>query len=305
MSSILDTIVAEKEREIASLPLLSDPLVALQAAVRRLGPRRDFFGALRKPTHARSGAALIAEVKKASPSAGIIRADFDPVRIASDYQASGADCLSILTDEKFFQGSLAFLKLIRESVQLPLLRKDFIIDERQILQAIEWGADAILLIVAILDDDRLRRFHRLATDVGLTVLVEVHDEAELDRAVASEARLIGVNNRDLKTFKVDLATTERLADRLWGVRSPTETLLVAESGIHTRRDVERLVTCGARAILVGESLMRHQDIPAKVRELLGDRGRASKLLTIELSLTPPPEEWPSSNPCHPFQLSTI
>ncbi|MGE3309558.1 MAG: indole-3-glycerol phosphate synthase TrpC [Limisphaerales bacterium] len=267
--SILDTIVAEKEREIAALPSFPDPLAALQSAVQRLGPRRDFFGALRSPRHVDSRTALIAEVKKASPSAGLIRPDFDPVRIALDYQASGADCLSILTDEKFFQGSLAFLQAVRESVQLPLLRKDFIIDERQIVQAVEWGADAILLIVAILDDERLRRFYRLATAVGLTVLVEVHDEAELDRAIASEARLIGVNNRDLKTFKVDLATTERLADRLWGVRSPTDTLLVAESGIHSRQDVERLATCGARAILVGESLMRHQDIPAKVRELLG------------------------------------
>ncbi len=265
--SILDTIVAEKEREIASLPAIPDPLAALQAAVQRLGPRRDFFGALRHPH--RPPTALIAEIKKASPSKGIIRPDFDPVQIAQDYQTAGADCLSVLTDEKFFQGSLSFLKAVREAVQLPLLRKDFIIDERQILQAVEWGADAILLIVAILDDERLRRFHQLATAAGLTVLVEVHDETELDRAIASGARLIGVNNRDLKSFQVDLGTTERLADRLWGSRSPTDTLLVAESGIHTRQDIHRLAACGARAILVGESLMRHQDIPAKVRELMG------------------------------------
>ena len=264
--SILDTIVAEKHREIASLPAVADPLAALHDAVRRLGPRRDFVSALRHPRHPPT--ALIAEVKKASPSAGVIRPDFDPVRIARDYHAAGADCLSILTDEKFFQGSLSYLGAIRNTVPLPLLRKDFIVDERQILQAVEAGADAILLIVAILDDDRLRRFHDLATAVGLGVLVEAHDADELDRAVAIGATTIGVNNRDLKSFKVDLATSEHLADRLWAVRSPTDTLLVAESGIHTRHDIDRLTTCGARAILVGESLMRHADIPAKVRELM-------------------------------------
>ena len=158
--------------------------------------------------------ALIAEVKKASPSAGVICKDFDPVRIAKEYEAAGASCLSVLTDEKFFQGSLDYLRQIRAAVKLPLLRKDFIIDERQILEAIEWGADAILLIVAILDDARLKRFHSLATEAGLAALVEVHDETELDRALAAGASLIGVNNRDLKTFKVDLATTERLAARL-------------------------------------------------------------------------------------------
>ena len=158
--------------------------------------------------------ALIAEVKKASPSAGIIRADFDPGRIAREYEAAGASCLSVLTDEKFFQGSLDYLKQIRHEVGLPLLRKDFIIDERQILEAIVWGADAMLLIVAILSDAQFTRFHALATGAGLAALVEVHDEADLDRALSAGAELIGVNNRDLKTFKVDLATTERLAARL-------------------------------------------------------------------------------------------
>jgi indole-3-glycerol phosphate synthase len=182
----------------------------------------------------------------------------------------------VLTDGKFFQGSLEYLRLIREAVKLPLLRKDFIIDERQILEAIEGGADAILLIVAILSDADLRQFHALATGAGLAALVEVHDEAELDRALAAGAQLIGVNNRDLKSFKVDLATTERLAARLRistsSTHKPTRdtsALLVAESGIHTGADVERLAKCGARAILVGESLMKHADIAAKVRELLG------------------------------------
>lgn len=265
--TILDTIVAQKQIEIARLPRLENAPAALSDAVRRNGPRRDFVAALRQPR--RGGAGLIAEVKKASPSAGVIRPDFDPVRIARDYETAGADCLSVLTDEKFFQGSLEYLRTIRNAVGLPLLRKDFVIDERQILEAIEWGADAILLIVAILDDSRLRRFHELASAAGLAVLVEVHDEPELERALAIGARLIGVNNRDLRVFQVDLGTTERLAARLWQKCQPADTLLVAESGIHSRADVDRLRRCGAGAVLVGESLMRHADIPAKVRELIG------------------------------------
>ncbi|MCX6921968.1 MAG: indole-3-glycerol phosphate synthase TrpC, partial [Verrucomicrobia bacterium] len=179
-------------------------------------------------------------------------------------------------DEKFFQGSLEYLKQIRQTVKLPLLRKDFIIDARQILEAVEWGADAVLLIVAILSDAQLEQFHALATEAGLAALVEVHDEAELDRALAAGGHLIGVNNRDLKTFKVDLATTERLAQCLAASSRNTQyatgtppPLLVAESGIHTRADVERLAKCGAQAMLVGESLMKHADIGAKVSQLLG------------------------------------
>jgi indole-3-glycerol phosphate synthase len=197
----------------------------------------------------------------------VICPDFDPAKIAREYEAAGASCLSVLTDEKFFQGSLDYLRQIRAAVKLPLLRKDFIIDERQILEAIEWGADAILLIVAILDDARLKRFHTLAIDAGLSVLVEVHDDVELKRAQAIEAELIGVNNRDLKTFKVDLATTEQLAAQLFST-SRHSSLLVAESGIQTRADVERLAKCGAKAILVGESLMRGGRIAEKVKALI-------------------------------------
>ncbi len=207
--TILDTIVEEKRREVARLPQRPVTAADLKAAVAARGGLRDFAGALRQPRGGRL--ALIAEVKKASPSAGVIRPDFDPVSIAREYEAGGASCLSVLTDEKFFQGSLDYLKQIRGAVKLPLLRKDFIIDERQILEAVEWGADAILLIVAILSEAQLQQFHALATEAGLAALVEVHDEAELDRALAAGAHLIGVNNRDLKTFKVDLATTERLA----------------------------------------------------------------------------------------------
>jgi len=266
--TILDTIVEEKEREVARLPQRSLSVADLKAALAARGGRRDFEGALRKP---RSGpVALIAEVKKASPSAGVIRPDFDPVRIARTYEAAGATCLSVLTDQKFFQGSLAYLKQIRGAVNLPLLRKDFIIDERQLLEAVEWGADAVLLIVAILSDAQLKHLHALAMGAGLAALVEVHDEAELDRALDAGAALIGVNNRNLKTFAVDLATTERLASRRRASLRSTTPLLVAESGIHTHADVERLAKCGAQAILVGESLMKHADIGAKIRELLGD-----------------------------------
>jgi indole-3-glycerol phosphate synthase len=272
--NILDTIVEQKKVEVAKLPARLIAAGDLRDALLERDERRDFLGALRKPK--KGSIALIAEVKKASPSAGVICKDFDPVRIAKEYEAAGASCLSVLTDEKFFQGSLDYLRQIRAAVKLPLLRKDFIIDERQILEAIEWGADAILLIVAILDDARLKRFHSLAGDAGLAALVEVHDEAELDRAMAIDAQLIGVNNRDLKTFKVDLATTERLAERLQSRagfqpardRQDACPTLVAESGVHTRADVERLARCGAHAILVGESLMKGGDIRAKVKELL-------------------------------------
>src|ERR1017187_10487281 len=177
------------------------------------GERRDFIAALKNPR--RDGLGLIAEVKKASPSAGVICPNFDPVRIAKEYEAAGASCLSVLTDGKFFQGSLDYLRQIRAAVKLPLLRKDFIIDERQILEAIEWGADAILLIVAILSGEQLAKFYSIATEAGLAVLVEVHDEKELTRAMEISPALIGVNNRDLKTFNVDLTTTERLAAMLF------------------------------------------------------------------------------------------
>lgn len=265
--SILDTIVEHKKTEITQLNDVQATPDALRCAIQARGDRRDFTNALANPR--RGEIALIAEVKKASPSAGVICPDFDPVRIAREYEAAGASCLSVLTDEKFFQGSLQYLKAIRKAVQLPLLRKDFIIDERQIREAIDWGADAILLIVSILDDVQLRTFHSLAVQAGLAALVEVHDEHELDRALAAEAKLIGVNNRDLKTFQVDLGATERLAEKLRGAQGGPEKLLVAESGIHTRADVERLAKAGARAILVGESLVRHGDISAKVGELLG------------------------------------
>lgn len=266
--SILDTIVEEKKREVDKLGALRASSGDLAQALLARGDDREFVGAL---LHPRKGKlALIAEVKKASPSAGVICPNFDPIRIAKEYEAAGASCLSVLTDEKFFQGALRYLKEIREAVRLPLLRKDFIIDARQIREAIDWGADAILLIVAILNDAQLRAFHGLATGVGLAALVEVHDEAELERALAIGARLVGVNNRDLKTFQVDLATTERLAERLRALPEAKRPILVAESGIHTRGDVARLGKAGARALLVGESLIKNGNIGTKVAELLGE-----------------------------------
>ncbi len=281
MANILETIVEQKKREVAQLPARLIAAGDLRDAMLEHGERRDFIAALKNPRA--GGIGLIAEVKKASPSAGVICKDFDPVRIAREYEAAGASCLSVLTDEKFFQGSLDYLRQIRAAVKLPLLRKDFIIDERQILEAVEWGADAVLLIVAILTDAQLEKFHSLATEAGLAVLVEVHDEEELERALKISPALIGVNNRNLKTFKVDLATTERLAARIEDGRlkmaktsepssilnSPSSPLLVAESGIHSRADVERLKKCGAGAILVGESLVKQGDIGAKVCELIG------------------------------------
>lgn len=264
--NILDRIVAVKKTEVARLPASPVSAERLRLAVNQRPTTRDFLAALRQPRNGSVG--LIAEVKKASPSAGVIRPGFDPVAIARAYAEAGADCLSVLTDEQFFQGSLEYLKAIRQAVDLPLLRKDFIIDERQILEAVEWGADAILLIVAILDDARLARFHQLAVDAGLAALVEVHDAGELDRALALQPALVGVNNRNLKNFTVDLATTENLAARLWKQRSQTQTLLVAESGIRTSTDVARLAQCGARAILVGESLMRNDDLVSATRSLM-------------------------------------
>ncbi len=266
--NILDAIIEQKKAELARLPKRTVSVADLKAALAKRASPRDFIAALRRP---KAGSiALIAEVKKASPSAGVICPDFDPVRLAKEYEAAGAACLSVLTDEKFFQGSRQHLKQIRAAVKLPLLRKDFIIDERQILEAIEWGADAILLIVAVLNDAQLKHLHSLAAEAGLAALVEVHEEAELNRALAIDAQLIGVNNRDLKTFKVDLATTERLARKVAvsGRDARQSKILVAESGIDARADVERLARCGAKAILVGESLMKSGNIQAKVKELL-------------------------------------
>jgi indole-3-glycerol phosphate synthase len=260
MPTILDKIVAVKHREVAALLPRADELRARAAARTDF---RDFAGAVFN----RDRVALIAEVKKASPSAGIICPDFDPVRIARAYEQAGASAISVLTDREFFQGDIEYLRQIRDAVNLPLLRKDFIIAELQLHEAVAAGADAVLLIAAILDDRQLREFRLVAEHLKMAALVEVHDETELHRAVASGATLIGINNRNLKDFSVSLATTERLAAMLRG----QDKIIVAESGIHARADVERVARAGAKAILVGESLMRTgiANLPGKIKDLIG------------------------------------
>ncbi|MCA1962644.1 MAG: indole-3-glycerol phosphate synthase TrpC [Prosthecobacter sp.] len=245
----LDEIIAHKRTEVEKLLPRSEKL-------RAAATLRDDFRSLADTLRAdptRLG--MIAEVKRASPSAGTIAADFDPLAIARGYEKAGASALSILTDEKYFQGHLNYLTLIREQVDIPCLRKDFIIHEAQIYEAVVAGADAILLIVAALDQPSLEHLLEVAHTFQLDALVEVHDLAELERALATEARIIGVNNRNLKSFTVDLATTEALAEEV-----PDDIILVAESGIKTVEDAERLARCGADALLVGETLMRSQNI---------------------------------------------
>jgi indole-3-glycerol phosphate synthase len=259
MTNILDKIVAKKWDEIAAAKARVAE-AELRDQIQSAPPVRDFFGALA----AEGPIKLIAEVKKASPSKGIIRADFDPVAIAREYEAAGATCLSVLTDEHFFQGSLEYLKQIRAAVNLPLLRKDFILDSYQLLEARAAGADAVLLIAECLDDCNLRKLHNEALELRLTPLVEFYDEENLDRVLAAGAQLIGVNNRDLRTFVTDLGRTVRMRERV-----PLDAVFVGESGIFTRDDVLRLQAAGVDAMLVGESLMRQPDIAAAVRQLLG------------------------------------
>lgn len=227
--------------------------------------RNEFRGFASALDRGASTLGVIAEVKKASPSAGVIAPDFDPVAIARAYEAAGADCISILTDEQFFQGHLSYLPRIREAIALPCLRKDFIIHEAQIFEACVAGADCILLIVAALEQKELADLFRTAADFQMDVLVEVHTREELDRALELGAKLIGINNRNLHTFEVDLATTEELSEDV-----PEDVLLVSESGLKTRADSQRVINCGGNAILVGESLMRAgiEGIPAQMEELL-------------------------------------
>jgi indole-3-glycerol phosphate synthase len=257
--SILDEIVASKQREVAAARQRM-PLEEMEDQAAAAPPVRDFRAALAGPGPIQ----LIAEVKKASPSAQVIRADFDPIAIARTYQDHGAACLSVLTDAPYFQGHLSYLARIRAAVALPLLRKDFLIDEYQVVEARLAGADAVLLIAEILDDETLGRLLARARALGMAALVEFHDEANLPRVLAAGADLVGVNNRDLKRFVTDLELTLRLRDRV-----PPEVLLVSESGIRTRHDVERLEAAGVAAILVGEHLMRADDIGLAVEQLLG------------------------------------
>ncbi|MFO0954641.1 MAG: indole-3-glycerol phosphate synthase TrpC [Isosphaeraceae bacterium] len=257
--SILDEIVVSKRKELAQAQQRM-PLDEMEHQLAEAPPVRDFLAALAGPGPIQ----LIAEVKKASPSARVIREDFDPIAIARTYQAHGAACLSVLTDAPYFQGHLSYLARIRAAVAVPLLRKDFLIDEYQVVEARLAGADAVLLIAEILDDATLKRLQARAWELGMAALVEFHDEANLARVVDSGATLVGINNRDLKRFVTDLELTFRLRDQI-----PPGVTLVSESGIKTRADVERLESAGVNAILVGETLMRAGDIGLAVERLLG------------------------------------
>lgn len=256
--TILDRILAHKVEEVAAAKT-QVPEAALLAQIASSPAPCDFVAALQRET-----VALIAEVKKASPSKGVFVEDFDPVAIAVTYAQHGAATISVLTDERFFQGHLDYLRAVRAAVAIPVLRKEFVIDPYQVIEARAAGADAVLLIVACLDDAQLAALYAATTELGMAALVEVHNEAELERALKLTPRLIGVNNRNLHTFSVDLATTTRLA-----VLCPPEVTLVGESGIHSAADIKRLA--GVHAVLVGESLILAPDRPAQIRELSGVR----------------------------------
>lgn len=261
MPNILEKIVASTRQKVAA-DRVAMPESELRAQIADAPATGDFHAALAAGTEVR----LIAEVKRASPSAGLIRADFDPVAIATAYAEAGAACISVLTDEPFFQGSLDYLRAIRQHVAVPLLRKDFIVDSYQLLEARAAGADCVLLIAECLSPEELRRLHDEAQQLGLQTLIELYDVENLDAVLATGTRLVGVNNRDLRTFKTDLQHTLRLRKLI-----PADRLVVGESGIATADDVRLLGHGGVKAILVGESLMRQQDIRAAVKALIGNQ----------------------------------
>lgn len=257
----LARICADKRRHVAERKSLR-PMAEVEAAARDAGPVRGFADSLRRA--AAGGYGLIAEIKRASPSKGLIRKDFDPASLAQAYARGGAACLSVLTDIPYFQGEDDFLVQARAACDLPVLRKDFMLDPYQVVEARALGADCILLIMAALDDDAARRLAMAARDWGMDVLVEVHDAAELDRALSLDCDLLGVNNRNLKTLSVDLQTSIELVPRI-----PANRVAVVESGLSTHEDLQRMAEMGGRCFLVGESLMRQDDVEAAVRALLG------------------------------------